>query len=722
MKNINFLKICILVILIACIVSFSITPISFADTTDNWHGFKGDSGHTGFIDQKMDKKLGLQWRFFFAGDYLTPIQVFGDSLYFLDRTGYLYSIKREDSTQNYKVSVVTTRTIIGLDCSDKYIFVATGPAFSRNRQQNAQDSSCLIIAYNRLTGEKIWENKYDGSMITTPIADSNVVYFAIGKTNTTNSKTTGGDLFCLNGLNGEVVYDSQVEEYAFGFGSTYLSMAEGVVIISGMKYDRSVQYRYPPKLFAFNTKTGSQIWTEVPDDENKSFGIPSIKGGFVYVMENPGGGFFGGGGPPGGGPPGGGGGGPPGGGGEPPGGDRPGAGTRANQEAWLLKIDLQTGKVDKSMNIKNENFGNFCPTLAQDAIYINSFTGKIFCINYTLEKIYWTKTYNRFSFNTELTATQNYLYTCLYDGTFICISKEDGSIQYRYTIGKNAGIPVVSGSEVFVSGEALYCFSLNAKPLLLTEPSTIDFGVIKKGLTKQLSFSILYTGLENLSGELLSDTPWLSIKPRKITGNIQTFFAAIDTSKMLEGKQTGSILVNTNFGNKTITVSIEITVPPPLPLTVNIKEDPMITNQKSFTIIGKTEPVTKIVINNLDIYSDYRGQFTHSIMLHEGINLIKLEAVSKDKREAKLEYKIKLDTVPPVLEANIIKDQNQTDQWIISGNTESDVQIYIKDQVYNPSPDGSFTIKIIQELDQSEIIISAKDTAGNVTNIKLTMY
>ena len=77
------------------------------------------------------------------------------------------------------------------------------------------------------------------------------------------------------------------------------------------------------------------------------FGTPSIKGEYLYLTENAGFAMGGGGGPPGGGPPGGG----------------------REPTSWILKIELKTGKVVKSMSFKNEMFGSFSPTLANDAIY-----------------------------------------------------------------------------------------------------------------------------------------------------------------------------------------------------------------------------------------------------------------------------------------------------------------------------------------------------------------
>ncbi len=682
-------------------------PMKAAGSETGWHGYKGNPGHTGFVDQKMDRTLGMQWRYFFGGDYIEPIQVWGENLYFLDRTGMLYSLKRTDSALNYKVQVAKNRNVIGMDSSETMVFISSGPTFTRSRGE-ARDMSTLLTALDLQTGKKVWETKYTTMMMTAPVVFLDRVYVAIGLFDTNFTKTQGGHLYCLNTADGTVVFDAQTEEYAFGLTSAYITMDQDVVLLTGMKMDRNAQVQMAPKLFAFDPVKGSQIWTESPTDENRTFGTPAIKDGYIYIMENPGMRMGGGG------PPGGGGGPPGGGGGRPPGGGGPGSGAN-KPEAWLLKILAKTGKVEKTMHIENENFGSFSPTLAQDAIYINSFTGKIFCIDYLMEKIYWTKTYDRFSFYTELTATRNYLFTCLYDGMLLCISKEDGSIQYRYKIGNYGGIPVVSGREVFVSGDVLYCFSLDAKPLLLTEPSSLNFQTLEKGVKKQASFRVLYTGLETLTGTITSDAGWLTPKPDLIQGNFQTFFAILDTTSMEDGKHDANLIIETNFGRKIIDVTVMIQSPPPLPLTLNLKDPVWITNQNRFTFIGSSDPLVSIFINGLEILTDSRGGFRHGVKLREETNQFSIIAKSKDGRISFLERTIMLDTIPPDLEAFMEQNPDNPAEWIITGKTEPGTQLTLLDNTYTPDVNGTFQIVLIPEVDIETVTLTSNDKAGNST-------
>jgi hypothetical protein len=155
---------------------------TFAEGENFWHGFKGDGRHSGFVNQKMSNKLALQWRYFFKGDFLFPLQLYGEDIYFLDRTGSINSIHRADATENYTVNVnqdkidknpdEATRFVFGIDVCEKYIFVTLGPLFTRKKI----DLSCYLVALDRKTGKKEWEQKYDCILATPPVVFSNHVW------------------------------------------------------------------------------------------------------------------------------------------------------------------------------------------------------------------------------------------------------------------------------------------------------------------------------------------------------------------------------------------------------------------------------------------------------------------------------------------------------------------------------------------------------------------
>jgi len=147
-------------------------------------------------------------------------------------------------------------------------------------------------------------------------------------------------------------------------------------------------------------------------------------------------------------------------------------------------------------------------------------------------------------------------------------------------------------------------------------------------------------------------------------------------------------------------------------LTINIKDNYLITNQRKFILSGSSDPLTRIYVNNLEIFTDNRGQFSHGLSLHEGDNFVTIEAVSKDNRKAVNHSKITLDSIPPILVAKLIII---SDKWLINGKTEPNAVVKIGDKTITPNTDGSFEIEILPIADQTEVIISSKDPAGNET-------
>jgi len=646
-----------------------------------WHAFKGDNAHTGFSDQETEKNMALQWRYFFRGDYANPLQVIQDKIYFLDRSGFVCCINRKDGSENFRIKVDEKRMILGMDISSDIIAVSTGPVISR---RGIEEISCIVFAYSIQTGEALWQKKIDVLLITPPIIENNKIWIASGKLDPTFTKTAGGDLICLNVQDGEELSNTSVEDYAF-YGN-YLTMSEDILLAQGLKYDNNSRTQMPPRLFAFSIKTGRQLWEQDPLDESRMFGTPSIKGNYIYLTENPG--FFGG---------------------------------RRRPEAWLMKLELQTGKLVKSLNIPEETFGNFSPTLANDAIYINSFTGKIYAIDYEMDRIYWKKELDRFSYFTELTASKNYLYTCLYNGELVAVSKADGNVTFRYRIGNYGGIPVIADDQLLVTGDVLYCFSANAEPLLYTEPTSLDFGVLHLGEAKQLSFRVLYTGLDKMTGSIACADTWLTIRPATLSSNIQTCFVNLDSNLAPSGKNSTVIVIETNKGVKKIPVEVEIIPPTPLPLKVNIEESGLLVNKRTFLLLGETESLARVYINGLMVFANENGKFTHVITLKEGENPIHVQAKDRMNREAVLDRQIVLDSISPELTIDSVIKAEEPFVYVITGKTEIGSTIEIEEETYPVDAEGFFSIRLTVEENTKQITINAVDKARNITSQKIDL-
>lgn len=690
-KKITSILLTFLFIILGLNLSFA------AEIQEVWSSNKGNPSNTGYVDKEMSEKVGLKWKYYFTGDLISNIVSFDKTLYFTDRNGFLYSVEVVDGSENYRKRIENDREIVGIDIDSDNIYITSTTRMTRR----STTQSVRISAYSRLTGELQWKIDYaDTAFITPPLKLKSSVFIGLGKLDFTSMKTKGGSLISLNPKSGEEFFSSNLEEEVLAFmNSSVLTGKDNVIIAQSTKItsEGRMMRMSPPKLTAFSADTGKILWQETPTEENMQFGTPAIKGDYLYVMENAGFGGGGGGGPPGG---------------------RPGGGRR-EMTTWMLKIELNTGKVVKSMSFKDEMFGSFSPTLANDAIYINSFTGNIYSISYELDNIYWKKRFERFSQLSELIATKNFLYTATYEGYINCILKSTGILQFQYRVGKNAGIPAIIGDSLIISGEAIYCFSADAEPILILEPSSLSFGEILKGNTKQLSFKVIYTGLEILNGKVSSLQNWLSVKPKDITSNMQTFFAEVNTLSLTAGDLEGEILIETNKGEKRVKVYLTVYEPPPLKLNLNIPEGEVFVNNKAFLIQGETEPLINLNLCGLSVKADQRGSFSSIFTLKEGLNEIIVKAYSIDGRNAELKRYVTLDTIPPMLQLNLEKiNIVATNQIKITGKTEPQAEVKINDEIIEVKEDGTFEKDYAINSDKDIIIITSEDKAKNKTEFK----
>jgi len=70
----------------------------------------------------------------------------------------------------------------------------------------------------------------------------------------------------------------------------------------------------------------------------------------------------------------------------------------------------------------------------------------------------------------------------------------------------------------------------------------------------------------------------------------------------------------------------------PPELTVNQPSDNYITSSTTIEVSGRVEPESKLQINGQEIFSDREGNFSETMSLQEGVNIIEIEAYKKRGR------------------------------------------------------------------------------------------
>ena len=97
----------------------------------------------------------------------------------------------------------------------------------------------------------------------------------------------------------------------------------------------------------------------------------------------------------------------------------------------------------------------------------------------------------------------------------------------------------------------------SSPPVLKVDPSSLDFGVVRKGETKVKTFTISNLGPGTLSGTITTDKTWISVAPASFSDSYSTVSVTVNTDTLETWRRyTGTITVDSNGGVETVTVSI----------------------------------------------------------------------------------------------------------------------------------------------------------------------
>ena len=109
-----------------------------------------------------------------------------------------------------------------------------------------------------------------------------------------------------------------------------------------------------------------------------------------------------------------------------------------------------------------------------------------------------------------------------------------------------------------------------SKPVLSLSPSlpSHDFGEITKGDSASWKFSIRNAGYGTLNWNIVDNQPWITVNPQKGT-NSGSVIINIDTSYLKPGDNSGTITINSNGGESSGNINVEVIQVPLLSVSSN---------------------------------------------------------------------------------------------------------------------------------------------------------
>ena len=215
----------------------------------------------------------------------------------------------------------------------------------------------------------------------------------------------------------------------------------------------------------------------------------------------------------------------------------------------------------------------------------------------------------------------------------------------------------------------------------------------------------------------ISDTYGILSSQTNTMGQARLEYSATTIDAVsLEIEKAGFTITNLHLPVSIITD----TIPPAFSMIL-----PSVTNQSEFTFNGYTEPEATVIINDQNVFVNDSGQFTMTVDLAEGINLIVGESKDPSGNNTVLTDTINLDTAPPFLQVSSPSNYLSTSDEVIavSGKTEPNIAVFINDLVIDSGVDGSFLAYLFVGIPGENIIhVSVVDQAGNETIEQLIIY
>ncbi len=176
-------------------------------------------------------------------------------------------------------------------------------------------------------------------------------------------------------------------------------------------------------------------------------------------------------------------------------------------------------------------------------------------------------------------------------------------------------------------------------------------------------------------------------------------------------------LVATDPAGNVATVSREailVTQPPEVTITNPLNDQ--WTNENIIALAGTIPAGTRLKVNSQEATVNETGQFEREIILQEGDNIIRLEAIDDVGNVASQEIIVHRKTTPPTLELNVADNEifQQSDIQLV-GRTNPGATILVGGQAVAVSPLGEFQTTVKLLTGENLLEVTAQDQAGNVT-------
>lgn len=186
--------------------------------------------------------------------------------------------------------------------------------------------------------------------------------------------------------------------------------------------------------------------------------------------------------------------------------------------------------------------------------------------------------------------------------------------------------------------------------------------------------------------------------------------------QLKEGSNIIQVLATDPAGNVATVAREVILVTRPPEITIANPPNDLWTNENIITVSGAVPDGTTLKINGQEAAVTEGGQFERELILQEGDNIVRIEAIDDVGNVASQEIILHRKTTPPALEMNVNDGETfQQSEVQLTGKTDAGATVLVGGQAVTVSPLGEFqtTVKLLKGENLLEVM--AQDQAGNVT-------
>jgi outer membrane protein assembly factor BamB len=721
-KGISFLSVLVLL----CAITFTFSGGLKANEPDEqgidpWLGIFHDSQNTGFSDSIAQPPFEEAWTFEGETGQYTRL---GEGCAVYNNVVYVANMPntRGGSSEVIAIDINSGDELWRTEIDGRLSFGKPTIApdlgllyvVSTNGYGPKGSGESFVSAISLDGGDVEWSEKVQGAVFGSPLYAGDGVYVQTnygkkveGKDYDTESEP--GEVIKLNAEDGSIQWSQEVKGSMFlidlVFFDTPLAYKDDVVFAAssniGFNSSKGLIYFLPSAvLYAFDSDSGDVLWEVDLGSEYVLSGGVSCDDQYVYVCWH-----------------------------------------HILSNARNLEVsafEIETG--DLAWTYEMSGGISFCstPLIGKEHIFINDREGNIIAINKESGKKAWSKKVGDITEATMLASNAGFAFGV---ATMISNNRLSGSKVQAFDLeakGKSVWKDEIDGAYlthvaiygkylILTGWQGVYCYE-SEMPELTVSPEKLEIGEIERGIKKDIPVSIQNKGKEGLEGTVSADAPWIKVSPEKINDKTNELIVTIDTHGLELKEYSGNINIVSNGGNKKIQVTITVVDKTPPTVEFDFSDlikigDNLYTNNKNYSLKGKTEPTAVLEIQDKEVSVDENGNFETELELKEGENIIKVKATDDVGNSGSQELKIFLDTTPPnvMLATENYTLSKEPNIYIMGQVDDKDATVTINGDKVDLAANGSFAVLVFLKKGENLFEIKATDKIGNEKVIKLVV-